>query len=494
MIQCDLVLLTWNYIEYTKKCVESLYRNTDIPCRLIVVDNGSDQPGALEYLGEIKPLNNIKEVVLLQNGANLGYPKGVNTGIRYALAHSTAPYVCVLNNDVIVGQRWLSEMVHVLEMDRQNGIVNPESTTFNTYPDSEEQIDSFAKGIWNRHKGEWMELGSCIGFCMLFKRRILEEVGILDEKFGMAYYEDSDLSKRVQQRGYQCVLAKGAYVYHYGDRSLKDVPKRDELFLKNEEIFYSRWKMKKPLRISYILSGKRLRGQRVLYEKMRESANQFNKIWILYRNGVEEQKIPNHWNIQRVFFRGPSFFFDFWSLAYLLVKKKKFNTVFVDDLRLLAFLRRFQGRYQGELRLLSMNNEQQIMNRPSYVICAVERGWKGMRQFALAMAEKGYHVDLILREKLPSEVRKIISSREGIQIIPCGKKIFQFRFAATVIQRALRGRVTWLILNRPERVRENDWLCRLVTAKPLLLEEKGNLYRLFLHGGEVTLDSLNNAT
>lgn len=112
------------------------------------------------------------------------------------------------------------------------------------------------------------------------------------------------------------------------------------------------------------------------------------------------------------------------------------------------------------------------------MICAVERGWKGMRQFALEMQEEGYHVDLILREKVPPEILKIISPRNGIEIVPCGKKIFPFFFAAKVIQRVLFGKVSRLVFNRHSRVKKNNWLRRFVRAECLLLEEKGNDYCL----------------
>ncbi|GEM_PF-6970335 len=133
-------------------------------------------------------------------------------------------------------------------------------------------------------------------------------------------------------------------------------------------------------------------------------------------------------------------------------------------------------------------------NKKTYILCAVERGWKGMRQFALIMAEKGYHVDLILREKLSPELLKIISLRSGIQIIPCGKKIFPFRFAAKVIGRVLFHKVKWLVFNRHERLKKNERLCRLAAAESLILEEKGNRYHILSEGGEVAVEGYLNNT
>ncbi len=132
------------------------------------------------------------------------------------------------------------------------------------------------------------------------------------------------------------------------------------------------------------------------------------------------------------------------------------------------------------------------MNRSSYIVCGVERGWKGMRQFALALADKGYEVDLLLREKIPIELLKVISPRKGIRIIPGGKKTFPFRFIAKVIEKALFHKVAWLVFNRHERVEKNRWLRRLVRAEYLVLEEKGNDYCLFSKRGVVTIEELED--
>ena len=39
---CDLILLSWNQWEETQPCLESLFACTDVPCRLFIVDNGSE--------------------------------------------------------------------------------------------------------------------------------------------------------------------------------------------------------------------------------------------------------------------------------------------------------------------------------------------------------------------------------------------------------------------------------------------------------------------
>ena len=132
-----------------------------------------------------------------------------------------------------------------------------------------------------------------------------------------------------------------------------------------------------------------------------------------------------------------------------------------------------------------------MSKKQSCVICGVACGWKGMRQFALALTEKGYEVDLVLREKVPAELLKIISPQKGIRIIPCGKKIFPFRLLGIVIQRILTHKVEWLVFNRQDRVKKLNWLAHFTGAKCLVLEEKGNSYRLLFQGRELDTNDLS---
>src|SRR3989338_1273988 len=203
---CDLVLLTWNHLEVTEKCLLSLFEHTDLLSRLVIVDNGSGQPGAKEYLQSVRPAGNIQEVIFIRNEEDFGFSKGMNTGLRFCLAHQPASYLCLVSNDVIVTENWLLELARVAELKPNIGLVNPNSTNFGLYPPSVERINEYGIKTTRSLKGKWQELAWCVGFCFLVKKEVVDKIGLFDESFGMAYYEDADLSKRAQATGYLCVL------------------------------------------------------------------------------------------------------------------------------------------------------------------------------------------------------------------------------------------------------------------------------------------------
>ena len=138
-ILCDLVLLSWNHLEETQPCLETLFANTTIPSRLFIVDNASEPP-VRDFLSKVKPQGAIQEVILLQNEKNEGFPKGMNRGIQA----SSAPYICLLNNDLRFTAEWLEELIAVACANPQVGVVNPASSTFGERPSSGETPQAYA--------------------------------------------------------------------------------------------------------------------------------------------------------------------------------------------------------------------------------------------------------------------------------------------------------------------------------------------------------------
>src|SRR6267378_3331321 len=88
-----IVILTWNALSFTQRCLEALQTLTEHPAwRVIVVDNGS-KDGTIEWL-RTQPW-----LTVIENGRNLGFTKGCNIGIAACRADED---VVLMNNDIIV--------------------------------------------------------------------------------------------------------------------------------------------------------------------------------------------------------------------------------------------------------------------------------------------------------------------------------------------------------------------------------------------------------
>lgn len=232
---CDLILLSWNHLEETKPCLESLFEHTDVPSRLFIVDNGSE-PHVRQFLQSVRPKGAIQDVVLLQNETNEGFPKGMNRGLRV----SSAPYVCLLNNDLILTPQWLSRMIEVAQAHPEVGVLNPTSSNFGNYPPRGMSLNDYAQQLAAK-RGVYVEVGVCIGFCLLTTRSVLDRIGGLSEEVERIFFEDEDFCMRAQVAGFRCVVAENAYVFHAEHKTVRHMPEREALFQRNQRWCHGKW-------------------------------------------------------------------------------------------------------------------------------------------------------------------------------------------------------------------------------------------------------------
>src|ERR1700689_589762 len=92
-MKLSVVIICWNDLLVIRECLRSIYDGTHkTEFEVIVSDNGSTD-GSIEFIHE-----NYPQVVVVENGANLGFAKGNNAGIRA----SKGEYVLILNPDTII--------------------------------------------------------------------------------------------------------------------------------------------------------------------------------------------------------------------------------------------------------------------------------------------------------------------------------------------------------------------------------------------------------
>lgn len=239
----SIVLVTHNNLNLTIQCVNSILRNTTWPnYQLIVVDNGSED-GTGDYLERLRQEVPTAKVIL--NPDNRGFAAANNQGLREA----DGDILLLLNNDTVVPDGWLDPLVRHLR-DPSIGLVGPVTNAVGneakievSYTDIQ-QMQDFSDGYTKAHKGQSFDISMLAMFCVAFRRGILEEVGYLDEAFGIGMFEDDDYSRRVQAAGYRTVCAEDAFIHHYGQASFRKLIASGEyqaLWDKNQAYFESKW-------------------------------------------------------------------------------------------------------------------------------------------------------------------------------------------------------------------------------------------------------------
>lgn len=239
MNQTSIVILTYNNLNYTKDCIESIQNYTKKDSyEIIIVDNNSTD-GTKEWL---KTQTHLK---VLLNEENMGFPKGCNQGISLA---STKNDILLLNNDTIVTTNWLDNLKCCLYSNPSIGAVgsvsnhteNLQGVDF-TY-DNFEEMQVLAKKNNVSNSARWEEKLFLIGFCLLIKREVLQKIGELDETYTPGYVEDNDLSLRIMEAGYKLMLCHDSFIHHYlGTEFRKDLSKFYPILYKNRAYFEHKW-------------------------------------------------------------------------------------------------------------------------------------------------------------------------------------------------------------------------------------------------------------
>ncbi|HMA62445.1 MAG TPA: glycosyltransferase [bacterium] len=238
----SIVILTWNALEYTKKCFNSIHKNTSVPYEIIFVDNNSSD-GTQEYLKKAKSSKSNIKIIL--NEKNNGFAAGNNQGMQ----KSEGEYIVLLNNDVLVSRGWLQRMVRCARTHSDIGLVGPLTNRISgtqmisKVPYKEPQnFQQFAQKIAKQQAYKYTPRRRIAGFAMLIKRKIYEEIGDLDENFGTGNYEDDDFCVRVTNAGYKIYVAEDTFIHHFGSRTFQanQIHYQDNLD-NNGKLFREKW-------------------------------------------------------------------------------------------------------------------------------------------------------------------------------------------------------------------------------------------------------------
>ena len=208
----SIIILNWNGLKYTIKCLESLRKITYPNYEVIIIDNGSsgNDPDVLEerYKDYIR---------VIRNKENLGFAGGNNVGIRRVLEEGKSSYVLLLNNDTTVEPNFLDELIKTGKEDEKTGVVGGKIHYYDK-PDKIWYGGGRINLLTSRtpHEVEdFFEVKSVnfiTGCLMLIKTKVFKEVGLLNEDYFLTV-EDWDFSYRVKEK-YNIKITPHAIIYH----------------------------------------------------------------------------------------------------------------------------------------------------------------------------------------------------------------------------------------------------------------------------------------
>ena len=255
--QTCIILLNWNNAEDTITCLKAIQQLTVRPETVMICDNGSTDDSLAKIIAwaetnyaTIKEINPalasvpitqnfheeepFPELVLIKNGANLGYAAGNNSGIRLALSTHKFEFIWLLNNDTQPSKNALKHLQQCAAKNPNTGVFgstvvdteNPNTVQcaggYRYYP-----ATTICRPVFKNKPLEFVlkqpaeKLDYIYGASFFARADIFKKCGLLNEDYFL-YFEEIDFCLRVKQQGYKISWCKNSIVAHKGSATIKN--------------------------------------------------------------------------------------------------------------------------------------------------------------------------------------------------------------------------------------------------------------------------------
>jgi GT2 family glycosyltransferase len=229
-----IVVVNYNGLEDTRKCLQSLRAVPYPRLSVVLVDNASvDDPTPLIR-------NEFPRCHVVRNNVNGGWAGGNNTGIAYALKRG-AEQILLLNNDTTVSPRLADVLLTAAKNHPAYGVLGP-IIHFMEEPD-EVMTDGCVfnrpnyPGFFQRKPvvlaangpAEMTEVDIVNGCAMMISAAVIRRIGLIDERFFLIH-EESDFCLRSRRAGFRCGVLNQGLVWHKGSSSFKRTGKQTQRY------------------------------------------------------------------------------------------------------------------------------------------------------------------------------------------------------------------------------------------------------------------------
>lgn len=239
----SVIILNWNTRHFLEKFLPTAIRTNYKNLEIIVADNGSTD-GSVDFVRE-----NFKEVKLITFDRNYGFCGGYNKAIELV----EADYIVLLNSDIEVTSDWINPIINFMEENKDVFACQPKLLSYFErnkfeyagacggfidkfgYPFCRGRIFNFCEEDMGQYD-DIKQVFWATGACMVVRKKLLDEVGLLDDDF-FAHMEEIDLCWRANLHGYRIFCIPQSVVYHVGGGTLpKANPQKTFLNYRNSLI------------------------------------------------------------------------------------------------------------------------------------------------------------------------------------------------------------------------------------------------------------------
>ena len=251
----SVVIITYNSSHYISECLRSVLPELgNRKAEIILIDNNSDD-NSLELVTKFSETEFPENITIriIANDVNSGYAPAINQGMKI----SSGEYLLLLHPDVNIRENCLKIMLDTLNEESSLGLVAPQflfpnesiQPSCRRFPNyssviyealgltklfsSSKTFNAWKMGDFDHSSRR--EVDQPMSACVLLKREVLNQVGLMDEQFVM-FFNDVDWCKRIKDAGWKIVFNPDATVEHVLGGSVKSV--RSRMILKSHTGFY----------------------------------------------------------------------------------------------------------------------------------------------------------------------------------------------------------------------------------------------------------------
>jgi GT2 family glycosyltransferase len=247
-LDLSIIIVNWNTKKLLLDCFASVYKTVKhISMEVWLVDNASTD-GSVEAVKRFYP-----DVKIIQNSRNLGFAAANNR----ALKRMCGRYAVLLNTDTVLTKGAIEAIYDFMENTPDAGmacgqLLNPDGSKQNSIANfpglaslllNETLLRILLPRRYPSKRKEYkspIEVDSCIGACLIVRKKTMDHVGLLDDDY-FFFFEETDWSRRIKQSGWKIYFVPFARIIHFQGQSVGHNVGSRILFYRSRYIYFKKW-------------------------------------------------------------------------------------------------------------------------------------------------------------------------------------------------------------------------------------------------------------
>ncbi|MEW6185253.1 MAG: glycosyltransferase family 2 protein [Thermodesulfobacteriota bacterium] len=247
-LDLSVVVVNWNTRDLLLKCLTSIYEAmVGLHFEVWVVDNASSDNSVMAAREKFPAIH------VIHNHRNLGFAAANNQAFRYIQGR----YALLVNTDVVLTTGAVPELFRFMEHNPEAAmccgqLLNLDGTKQNSIANFPSLIsllsnESLLRILFpkrypskRRHYHSPLEVESCIGACIMVRKKAMDAVGLLDERF-FFFFEETDWALRMRKGGWKIFFVPSARIFHAQGQSVGQAIQSRLLYYRSRYQYLKKW-------------------------------------------------------------------------------------------------------------------------------------------------------------------------------------------------------------------------------------------------------------